>query len=147
MTNEEVLLRVKEQKNILNQISKRTVTWSGHVLLRKCLLRQVIHGKIKGRIEVTGKRGRRRRKLLGEFKERREYSHLKEDALDRTVWKARFGRSFGPVVIKLLNEGINVKCLSVFPVPGCDRALRSDRKTYFLLLLCCPSVRNTPGAR
>jgi len=47
---------------------------------------------------VTGRRGRRRRKLLDELKERRGYSHLKEEALDRTMWRARFGRFFGPVV-------------------------------------------------
>jgi hypothetical protein len=40
---------------------------------------------------VTGKQGRRRRKLLDDFKERRGYSHLKEEALARTVWRARFG--------------------------------------------------------
>jgi hypothetical protein len=49
-------------------------------------------------IEVTGRRGRRRRKLLDDFKERRGYSHLKEEALDRTMWRAHFGRGFGPVV-------------------------------------------------
>jgi hypothetical protein len=47
---------------------------------------------------VTGRRGRRRRKLLDDLKERRGYSHLKEEALDSTVWRARFGRGFGPVV-------------------------------------------------
>jgi hypothetical protein len=46
---------------------------------------------------VTGRR-RRRRKLLDDLKERRGYSHLKEDALDRTMWRACFGRGFGPVV-------------------------------------------------
>jgi hypothetical protein len=62
--NEKVLLRVKEQRNILHEISKRKANWIGHILLRKCLLRQVIEGMIKGGIEVTGIRGRRRRKLL-----------------------------------------------------------------------------------
>jgi hypothetical protein len=47
---------------------------------------------------VTGRRGRRRRKLLDYLKERRGYSHLKGEALHRTVWRARFGRGFGPVV-------------------------------------------------
>jgi len=47
---------------------------------------------------VTGRRGRRRRKLPDDLKERREYSQLKEEALDRTMWRARFGRGFGPVV-------------------------------------------------
>jgi hypothetical protein len=69
-----------------------------HILPRNCLLRQVIEGKIKGGIEVTGRRGRRRRKLLDDLKERRGYSHLKEEALDRTMWRSRFGRGFGPVV-------------------------------------------------
>jgi hypothetical protein len=67
-------------------------------LHRNCLLQQVIEGKIKRRIEVTGRRGRRRRKLLDDLKERREYCHLKEEALDRTMWRAGFGRGFGPVV-------------------------------------------------
>jgi hypothetical protein len=47
---------------------------------------------------VTGRQGRRRRKLLDDPKERRGCSHLKEEALDRTMWRARFGRGFGPVV-------------------------------------------------
>ena len=51
-----------------------------------------------GGIEVTRRQGRRRRKLLDDLKERRGYSHLKEEALDRTMWRARFGRGFGPAV-------------------------------------------------
>ena len=47
---------------------------------------------------MTGRRGRRRRKLLADIKERRGYSHLKEEALDRTMWRAHFGRGFRPVV-------------------------------------------------
>jgi len=47
---------------------------------------------------VTGRRGRLRTKLLDDLKERRGYSHLKEEALDRAMWRARFGRGFGPVI-------------------------------------------------
>jgi len=47
---------------------------------------------------VTGRQGRRHRKLLDDLKERRGCSHLKEEALDRTMWRACFGRGFGPVV-------------------------------------------------
>ena len=47
---------------------------------------------------MTGRQERRRRKLLDDLKKRRGYSHLKEEALDRTTWKARFGRGFEPVV-------------------------------------------------
>jgi hypothetical protein len=96
--NEEVLLGVKEQRNILHEISKRKANWIGHILRRNCRLQQVIEGKIKGGIEVIGTRRRRGRKLLDYVKERREYSHLNEETLDRTVWRACFGRGFGPVV-------------------------------------------------
>jgi hypothetical protein len=80
--NKEVLLRLKGQRNILHEISKRKANWIGHILRRNCLLRQVIEGKIKVGIEATGRRGRRRRKLLDDLKERREYSHLNEESVD-----------------------------------------------------------------
>jgi len=96
--NEDVLLSVKEQRNILHEIPKRKANWIGHILHRNCLLQRVTEGKIQGGIEVTGRQGRRRRKLFNDLKERRGYSHLKEEALDRTMWRARFGRDFGPVV-------------------------------------------------
>ena len=96
--NEDVLLRVEEQRNILHEIRKWKANWIGHILRRNCLLQRVIEGEIKGGIEVTGRQGRRRRKLLDNLKKRRGYSHLKEEALDRTMWRACFGRGFGPVV-------------------------------------------------
>jgi hypothetical protein len=43
---------------------------------------------------VTGRRGRKRRKLLDDLKERRRYCRLKEEALDRIMWRAGFGRGF-----------------------------------------------------
>jgi hypothetical protein len=65
--NEEVLLRVNEQKNILHEIRKRKANWIGHILRRNCLLKQVIEGKVEGEMEVTRKRGRRCRKLLDDL--------------------------------------------------------------------------------
>ena len=53
--NEEVLLRFEEQRNILHEIRKRKANWIGHIPRRNCLLQQVIEGKIKGGIEVTGR--------------------------------------------------------------------------------------------
>jgi hypothetical protein len=53
--NEEVLLRVKEQRNILHEICQRKANWIGHILRRNCLLQQVVEGKIKGEIKVTGR--------------------------------------------------------------------------------------------
>jgi hypothetical protein len=96
--NEDVLLRVKEQRNILHEIGKRKANWIGDILRRNCLLQRVTEGKIQGGIEVTGRQGRRRRKLLDVRKKKRGYCHMKEEALDRTMWRARFGRGFGPVV-------------------------------------------------
>jgi hypothetical protein len=69
--NEEVFLIVKKQRNILLEISKRKANWIGHILRRNCLLQQVIERKIKWGIEVTGRRGRRRGKLVVVLKERR----------------------------------------------------------------------------
>ena len=83
--NEEVLLRVNEQRNILHEIRKWKTNWIGHILSRNCLLKQVIGRKIKGEIEVTRRRGRGRKKLLDDLKDKRGYSHLKEEALDLTM--------------------------------------------------------------
>jgi hypothetical protein len=49
-------------------------------------------------MEVTRRRGRRSKKLLDDLKDKRGHSYLKEEALNRTVWRNRFGRGFGPVV-------------------------------------------------
>ena len=51
--NEEVLLRLNEQRNILHEMRKRKANWIGHILRRNCLLKQVIEGKIKGETEVV----------------------------------------------------------------------------------------------
>jgi len=47
--NEEVLLRVNEQKNILHEIRKRKANWICHILRRNCFLKQVIEGKLRER--------------------------------------------------------------------------------------------------
>ena len=101
-------IRVNEQRNILHEIRKRKDNWIGHILRRNCLLKQVIEGKIKGEMEVARRRGRRRKKLLDNLKDRRGYYHLKEEALDRTMWRHRFGGGFGPVV-RQNTEWMNVQ--------------------------------------
>jgi hypothetical protein len=94
---QKVLLRVSEQRNILHEIRKRKASWIGHFLSRNCLLKEVIEGKIQGQIEVR-RRGKRRKKLLDDRGDRRGYSQLEEEALDRIKWRNRFGRGCGPVV-------------------------------------------------
>ena len=60
--------------------------------------------KIKGQIEVTRRRGRRRKKLLDDLKDRRGYCQLKEEALDRTMLRNGLGRSFGYVVLQITDD-------------------------------------------
>jgi hypothetical protein len=75
--NEEVLHRVKE----------------GHILRRNCFLKHVIEGNIEGRRI----RGSRRKPLLGDLMKERRYWKQKDEALDRTLWRTRFGRGYGPI--------------------------------------------------
>ena len=84
--------------NVRAETSKRRANWIGYILRRNCLLKQVIEGKIKGEMEVIKRLGRRHKKLMNDFKDRRGYSHLKGEALDRTMWRNRFERSFEPIV-------------------------------------------------
>jgi len=92
--NGEVLHRVEEVRNILHTVNRRKANWIGHILCRNCLLEHVIEGKVEGRMEVTERLGRRRMQILSDVKEKRGYWKLKEEALDRTVWRTGFGRGY-----------------------------------------------------
>ena len=59
--NEEVLHRVKEERNIIHTIKRRKDDWIGHILCRNCLLKHIIEGKIEEGVQVTVRQGRRRR--------------------------------------------------------------------------------------
>jgi hypothetical protein len=59
-----------------------------------CLLKHAIEGKIKERIKVTGRRGRRCKQMLDDLKEKREYCKLKGKAPERTLWRNGFGRGY-----------------------------------------------------
>jgi hypothetical protein len=96
--NEEVLHRVKEERNIVHTIKRRKANWIGHILRRNCLLKHIIEGKIEKRQEVTRRRGRRSKQLLDDPKEKRRYWKLKQEALDCTMWRTCFGKGYGPVV-------------------------------------------------
>jgi hypothetical protein len=75
-----------------------TANWHDQILHRNCLLKHVIEEKIRGNIEMTRRRWRRRKELLDDLKEKRRYCKLKEEALDRTLRRTRCGRGYGPVV-------------------------------------------------
>jgi hypothetical protein len=96
--NEEVRQIVKEERNILRTIKRRKANWNGRILRRNCHLKYVIEEQIAGRIEVTGRQGRRHRQLLDNLKEETGYWKLKEEALDRALQRTSFGRGYGPVI-------------------------------------------------
>jgi hypothetical protein len=91
--NEEVLHRVKEERNILHTIKRMKANWIGHIFRRNFIDR-----KIDGRMEVTRRRGRTRQQLPDDLKEMRGYWKLKAEALYRTQWRTRFGRDYGLLV-------------------------------------------------
>jgi hypothetical protein len=64
---------------------RRKANWIGHILRRNCHLKHFIEGKIEGRTNVTGRRGRRSKQLLDYFKEMRGCLKLKEEAPDPTL--------------------------------------------------------------
>jgi hypothetical protein len=79
--NEEVLHRVKEERNILHTMKRRKADYIGHILCRNCLLKYITVGELEGRIEMTGRQGRRRKQLLDDLKEKRRCWKLKDEAL------------------------------------------------------------------
>jgi len=68
------------------------------MLSRNCLLKHAIEGKTEGRIEVTVRRGRRRKQLVGDLRKTAAYLKLKAEKSDRTLWRYRFGRRHGSIV-------------------------------------------------
>jgi hypothetical protein len=90
--------RVKEERNILQAIKRKKSNKIGLILLRNCSLQHVIEGKIEGRIEVTGRRGRRRLQLLDCLKEKRGYWKPKAESLNRLLRRTGFGRGYEPLV-------------------------------------------------
>ena len=89
-----LLHRVKEERNILHTIKRRTENWIGHILRRNCHLKHIIEGKIVRK----ERRGRRRKQLLDNLTKREKFWKLQEETIDISVWTALFERVYGPVV-------------------------------------------------
>jgi hypothetical protein len=101
---EEVLHRVREERNILHTVNRRKANGIGHILNRNCLVKDVRDGKIEGMVKMGRRRRRRCKQLLDCLNERRGYWKLKDEALDRPLWTNRFGGGHGPVVSRVWNE-------------------------------------------
>jgi hypothetical protein len=76
---------------------KTHTVWSTVIVLPENLQSPSKH-VIEGKIEETGRRGRRLKQLLGDLKEKRGCWILKEEARNRAVWRTLFGRGYGSVV-------------------------------------------------
>jgi len=86
----EVRQRVKEERNIVLTIKRWEANWIDHMLRKNCLLKHII--------EVREGRGRRRKQLLHDLKEKRGYWKFKEKVLYRALWRTQFSRGHGSVI-------------------------------------------------
>jgi len=93
-----VFERVREGRNILQTIKRRKVNWIAYIFRWNYLLQHVTECKIDRRVEVTGRWGRGCKELLDELKEKRGYWKLKQEGLNRTVWRPGFERCYEPVI-------------------------------------------------
>jgi hypothetical protein len=119
-----VLHRGKEEKNILYTIKIGKADRFGHILRKNFLLKHVIVGRIGRRIEVTGRRGKRRKQLLDNLKVKRGWK-LKEEALDRILWRTRLGSGYGPVIRQTME---------------CMKGTRTNRYSNMSYLQGCDAV-------
>jgi hypothetical protein len=95
--NGEVLLRVREERNVLHTIKLSKFKCIVLILNRNWLLKDIIKGKIEVTLEVMGRCGRRIKKLLDDLNEKRGYWKLKVGTLDPTLRRTHFGKGYGPV--------------------------------------------------
>jgi len=88
--NEELLQTVKGERDVLCTVKCRKANWIGHIWRWNCLLKHVTEGKVGGGIEVTGRRGRRRKQLLNDLKTKileNEKRSTRSHAVRNSLWK------------------------------------------------------------
>jgi hypothetical protein len=94
--NEEVLHSAKEKRNVLHTVKRRKANWIADIVRRNCLLKHIIEGKTEGGIEVSGRQGRRCKKVKDDLTETRGYWKLEEAALGRTLWRLAMNEAVDP---------------------------------------------------
>jgi hypothetical protein len=95
--NEEASHTVRKEHPAHNKGER--ANWIGHIWRGKCLLKHVIERCKNINILIKELRGRRRKQLLY-IKETRGYWKMREEALDVTLWRTRFGSGCAPAVRK-----------------------------------------------
>jgi len=94
----------------VTSIAQRKDNWIGQILRRTFLVKHHYSRKDNGRREVTERRGRRRKKLLVDLKEKRRYWNSKVLAVDRTVWRNGFVRQAAEGMALTAVDGSYIKC-------------------------------------
>jgi len=84
VSNAELLQKVQENKSILDTVQRRKFRWIGHILRHDSLLRDIIEGRMKGKVT----RGRKRLQMLSDVISK-SYEELKREVEDRSWWKKR----------------------------------------------------------
>ena len=83
ITNEEVMARVGETRQLVDIIARRKKNWIGHILRGEGMLKEVIEGRMLGKRP----RGRKRIGMLDELQEKESYGDMKRRAQDRVGWR------------------------------------------------------------
>ena len=82
ISNDEVLMKIGEQRNLLNIISQRKHSWIGHILRHDGLLNTILEGRMEGKAA----RGRKRLNMLSDILKNDSYIAVKRRAEDRSQW-------------------------------------------------------------
>ena len=85
VSNQQVLDKIQERRNLLSSIQKRKHAWLGHVLRHEGLLHTILEGRMEGK---RG-RGRKRQQMIDDIMEEESYANMKRKAEDRTRWNWR----------------------------------------------------------
>ena len=124
--NDEVLHTAKEESNSVHKIIVKNCNLIGHILFTNCLIENDIAWK-NGRLEVTGRRRRRRKQPQNDLKERREYCKLSEEAVIALFGGLAVEEAKGFSWVRLRNEWMNEQRMKEGRKVG---TFNSERDTY-----------------
>jgi hypothetical protein len=86
--NEDISHRVEKERSVLHVMKRKRANWIGHMVPRNCLLKQVMKGKIEG----TGRQGRRCKKLVEDLREKEKILKFESrktelHSLEKLLWR------------------------------------------------------------